>query len=304
MAEPRATSPTHGTGVSRFFKADSDPNRRSFVPVPTAEQVEEMVVMEYSMDPKKRYKASIWIHAAICALGAATALFLISLLSTGWGTVAVDEGEDGEAEVWRFGLWLCCRDSDGLCVGPRWPVYYSVVRSFSVLGLFGHMLSLAWLIGYALEQLLEYDPCGLISFITLTFTTAVMSLIQVSVFGSYWSEDMKRHDFPQQYRGISPSLSYSFYFLVIDVVLVIFAGTCEAIEMRILINRLDRESGDDTHLRARLNKTTPKIVRRRTNSKKDRTDIDPTQQVPNQDIALIGVEVQLNDTLDQQIHAL
>ena len=63
MAEPRATSPTHGTGVSRFFKADSDPNRRSFVPVPTAEQVEEMVVMEYSMDPKKRYKVRLMVYS-------------------------------------------------------------------------------------------------------------------------------------------------------------------------------------------------------------------------------------------------
>ena len=40
-----------------------------------------------------------------------------------------------------------------------------------MLGLFGHMLSLAWLIGYAVEQLLEYDPCGLTSFIILTFAT-------------------------------------------------------------------------------------------------------------------------------------
>ena len=29
--------------------------------------------------------------------------------------------EGKERDWWDFGLWQCCRHSDGVCRGPRWP---------------------------------------------------------------------------------------------------------------------------------------------------------------------------------------
>ena len=50
--------------------------------------------------------------------------------------------------------------------------FYSATRAFAVLGLLAMLLTLAWLIGHALENLLEYDPCTVVSLITLNVSAS------------------------------------------------------------------------------------------------------------------------------------
>ena len=49
--------------------------------------------------------------------------------------------------------------------------FFSAARCFAVLGLFGNVFTLAWMLGFTLEKLMDYDPCTVASLITLSFTS-------------------------------------------------------------------------------------------------------------------------------------
>ncbi len=49
--------------------------------------------------------------------------------------------------------------------------YFSATRAFAVLGLFGNALSFAWMLGYTLEKLMDYDPCTVASLVALMFSS-------------------------------------------------------------------------------------------------------------------------------------
>lgn len=49
--------------------------------------------------------------------------------------------------------------------------FFSAARCFAVLGLFGNVFTFAWMLGYTLEKLMDYDPCTVASLITLSFTS-------------------------------------------------------------------------------------------------------------------------------------
>ena len=61
--------------------------------------------------------------------------------------------------------------------------FYSATRAFAVLGLFAQILTLLWLIGHALENLLVYDPCTVVALIALNIS-AGKSLINKVIIPS------------------------------------------------------------------------------------------------------------------------
>ena len=99
---------------------------------------------------------------------------------------------------------------------------------------------------------------------------------------------MESHDF-RHYRGIKPSLDYSFYLSVLDIFFILLAGVCQVIEMKVLINRLDRDA-DEGELRANLREKSPMIVRRR--SKDRRSQV-------LKEIALEEVEIRRTSTNEE-----
>lgn len=83
-----------------------------------------------------RPQVSVWILVALVLLLLSNVLYLVAFLSLGWGRVdlrslaaqGAAQPEDDPAPApapaqdwWEFGLWQCCRHSDGVCRGPRWP---------------------------------------------------------------------------------------------------------------------------------------------------------------------------------------
>jgi len=217
---------------------DQSGRGRHFVPVATAETVDELGMLTLDLDPKRqgRLNVSIWVLAATCILFVSNIMYMVAFLTTGWGRVDVVT-LDNKSDHWDFGLWQTCRYSDGLCIGPRWPDYYSVTRAFGVIGLFGHVLGIAWLIGYALEKLLDYDECALGSLTTLSFFTAICILVQVSTFGTMWENDMET-EFKDVTRRIDASLSYSFAMTCVTPFFLVIVGLLEIIEIRSSLLRL------------------------------------------------------------------
>ena len=111
---------------------------------------------------------SKWIAAALLLLLISNVLFLCAFITNGWGKVTVEvppvgsgnrsslrgrgpnathelgvavanlaseperpRGEDPEVRVvyWEFGLWQCCRNTDDVCIGTRWPGIIAILLS-------------------------------------------------------------------------------------------------------------------------------------------------------------------------------
>ena len=62
--------------------------------------------------------------------------------------------------------------------------FYSATRAFSVLALISMLLTFFWLLGRALENLLQFDPCTVISLILLN-SSAGYSLLQPFVISLF-----------------------------------------------------------------------------------------------------------------------
>ena len=45
-----------------------------------------------------------------------------------------------------------------------------------MMGLFGHILTFAWMCGHALENLLEYDICSMVALIVLNLVTGELEI--------------------------------------------------------------------------------------------------------------------------------
>ena len=86
----------------------------------TPDRHQPMAHFDFSISPKGVGFISLWSLIAIGCLVASNILYMVSLLTIGWGTVDVTLN-NGNIDHWEFGLWQCCRESDGLCIGPRWP---------------------------------------------------------------------------------------------------------------------------------------------------------------------------------------
>lgn len=71
-------------------------------------------------------QVSVWILVAIVLLFISNVLYLVAFLSQGWGWVDLPPEEGRDPDWWDFGLWQCCRHSDGVCRGPRWPGFFVV----------------------------------------------------------------------------------------------------------------------------------------------------------------------------------
>ncbi len=63
----------------------------------------------------------------------------------------------------------------------RFAGFFSAARCFAVLGLFGNVFTLAWMLGYTLEKLMDYDPCTVASLITLSFASCECVCVCVCV---------------------------------------------------------------------------------------------------------------------------
>jgi len=164
-----------------------------------------------------------WVLAALVLLLLSTIVFLIAFLTNGWGKLTVRDGQD----YWDFGLWQCCRESDGKCIGPRWPTFYSAARMCGVFCILGHLLTFGWLLGYALEKILDYDVSTLGFLISLNFITVLLNVATVICFGTRWPTEFE-HD----YFGTTTELWYGFYLACVSIFLVTAAGVMIAMEMR------------------------------------------------------------------------
>lgn len=49
--------------------------------------------------------------------------------------------------------------------------FYSATRAFCVLGLFGHILTFALMLGHTLEKLLDNDVCTMATLISMIYAT-------------------------------------------------------------------------------------------------------------------------------------
>ncbi len=98
-------------------------DRKHFLPVSCVDSPEDLVMKTFSIDRKGNYSISIWSLLAIGILSISNILYMVAMLTNGWGTVDI-EMNDGSTDHWDFGLYQCCRESDGLCIGPRWPSEY------------------------------------------------------------------------------------------------------------------------------------------------------------------------------------
>ncbi len=76
-----------------------------------------------------------------------------------------------------------------------------------MLALFGNVFSLAWMLGYTLEKLMDYDPCTVASLITLSFTSCKIISIwkrQKNTLGSFFFTLLKYPSLVTLFRRIGP----------------------------------------------------------------------------------------------------
>ncbi|KAK2141291.1 hypothetical protein LSH36_1126g00018 [Paralvinella palmiformis] len=131
------------------------------------------------------------------------------------------------AEYWIFGLWQCCRNTDGLCLGPRFEAFYMATRTLCVLSLFLMILSFAWMMGHTLEKLLDYDICTMSCLISMCYLTSIFTTIALICFGIRWPRD-----FGHEFDGSDPELAYSFYLAAISVPLTFGAAVCSTLDLK------------------------------------------------------------------------
>lgn len=192
------------------------------------------------------FHESIWMCLSLAALLLSTLFLMTSFVTSFWGIMIVVpaaeleqssnhlEVEDSLENVrtsrrWNFGLWRCCRD-DGLCLGTRWPAFYSATRVFFILSLFGHALTFALMFGHTLERLLRYDICTMTTLISVCFITSSFSLITVVCFGVGWPMDFNGMSFP--FKTTSTYLGYSYFFAVMTVPLTLTSASCALVDLR------------------------------------------------------------------------
>lgn len=176
-----------------------------------------------------QFHISLWIVIALMLLFLSNVLLLVCFVTNGWAVLHVEPsnstfGADQPMD-WHFGLWQCCR-SDGFCLGPRWPAFYSVTRAFMVMALFAHALTFAWMVGHSLEKLLDYDLCTMSSLISLCYAAGLFVLIAVITFGVKWPLDF-RYDF----SGSKTHLSYSYVLAVCTVPLTLAAASFATVDL-------------------------------------------------------------------------
>ncbi|ELU03159.1 hypothetical protein CAPTEDRAFT_223027 [Capitella teleta] len=185
--------------------------------------------------------SSKWVAASLVIMLVANGLFLFAFTTNGWGKIRVgnftEYGEPPSRDsvvFWDFGLWQTCRSSDHLCTGTRFPIFYSATRALCFLSLFFNILAFAWMLGHALEQLLDIDSCTMTSVASLCFASGTLILMAVCIFGTRWPIEFKF-----EMHGVDSKLAYSFYIMVSVIPLNYLAGIFIVLDLhtsRILVD--------------------------------------------------------------------
>lgn len=225
------------------YSRDSSARHVHFENVDKNGEVVGVVMSWYSFpsDPPRPIKESAWIRVSLGAMFASTMLLMVSFVTSSWGIMIVPVTPEESAWMandldpnaepllerrWNFGLWQCCRD-DGLCLGTKWPAFYTATRTFAVLSLFAHALTFAWMLGHTVEKLLNYDPCTMTTLISNCFVTSSFSLISVACFGAMWPTEFSR-----MYPSTSTTLGYSYFLALVTIPLTVLAGICALIDFK------------------------------------------------------------------------
>lgn len=262
-------SVSFSTGTTQVVFEDISPVQRLRSPVqralkPIREALANFLIgsetRKYSDILRKRYsysyslvghyksnKLGFWfLCSSIGLLALSSALFFVAFFTNSWGIVESSKtilvGDSEKNVTWNLGLWLCCRN-DGRCLGLKWPRFYTMVRLFSVFSLFGHIFTLAWLIGHTIEKLLKYDPCIMISLITLAFLACVSSLVAVLVFEFHWEKHFSA-SFPNITRV---KKSYSFYMAATTIPLTFCSSIALIVDLQSewRLNEIRKNFGTD-----------------------------------------------------------